>query len=252
MPRALAAVPDLEQELERLYALSPEEFTAARNDLATRLRKAGQAEASERVRALRKPSVPVWAVNQLARRHPEAVAELLAAGAQLRRAQEAAFRGDSGAAVREATAAERATIRKLTQHAQSLLRAEDRSATRAVLDRIASTLRAAAVEPEAAPLLAAGRLAGEIGSSGFATVAELAPPTSKRRPARAKDDGAAARRREQELRKLRARVERLERRAAEEDERAERAEQTARAARERAEQAKSEADAARAELDELA
>jgi hypothetical protein len=252
VPRALAAVPDLDRELEQLYALPPEEFTGARNDLATRLRKAGQAEASERVRALRKPSVPVWAVNQLARQYPDAVAKLLEAGERLRRAQEAAFRGDSGEAVREATAAERAAVRALTQHAQSLLRAEERNPTRAVLDRIASTLRAAAVEPEAAPLLAAGRLAGEIGSSGFATVAELAPPVPKRqRTQRAKDEGAA-RRREQELRKVRARVQRLERRAAEEEERAEWAEQAAGVARERAEKAKAEAAEARAELDDLA
>ena len=251
MPRPLAAVPDLDQELDQLYALPPEEFVPARNDLATRLRKAGQAEAAERVRALRKPSVPVWTVNQLARRHPDAVAELLGSGDRLRRAQEAAFRGDSGEAVREATAAERAAIRTLTQHAQSLLRAEGRSAGHAVLERIASTLRAAAVEREAASLLGAGRLAGEIGSAGFAAVAELAPPATRRSKSRPKDHGAA-RRREQELRKVRARVERLERRAADEEERADRAEQAARDARGRAEQAKAEAAAARAELDDLA
>jgi hypothetical protein len=250
VPRALAAVPDLDHELEQLYGVAPEEFIAARNDLATRLRKAGQAEASERVGGLRKPSLPVWAVNQLARRHPRDVAGLLDAGERLHRAQEAAFRGDSGEAVRAATAAERAAIRTLTQHAQSLLRAEERKPTRAVLDRIAATLRAAAVEPEAAPLLAAGRLAGEVGSSGFEAVAELAPPAPKR-PQRSKDDGAA-RRREQQVRKLRAQVERLERRAAEEEEQAGRAEEAAGAARARAEAAKIEAAAARAELDELA
>ena len=114
-----------------------------------------------------------------------------------------------------------------------------------------AALRAAAVEREAASLLGAGRLAGEIGSSGFAAVAELAPPATRRSKSRPKDDGAA-RRREQELRKVRARVERLERRAADEEERADRAEQAARDARGRAEQAKTEAAAARAELDDLA
>jgi hypothetical protein len=249
VPRALAAVPDLEQELDRLYALKPEEFTAARNDLAARLRKAGQAEAAEQVRALRKPSVPVWAVNQLARRHPDEVAQLLSAGEQLRRAQREAFSAERGGeTVREATAAERAAVRTLTRHAQSLLQAEGRSASHAALERIASTLRSAAVEPEAAPLLAAGRLAGEVGSTGFATAAELAPPKPKRR----KSDDAAQRRREQEQRKLQALVERLERRAGEEEDKAIRAEQAAAEARARAEKAKTEAAGARAELEKLA
>ena len=41
MTRPLAAVPDLEQELDGLYALPLEEFTKARNDLAARLKQAG-------------------------------------------------------------------------------------------------------------------------------------------------------------------------------------------------------------------
>jgi hypothetical protein len=248
VPRALASVPDLEQELDRLYALRPEEFTAARNDLAARLRKAGQAEAAEQVRALRKPSVPVWSVNQLARRHPDAVADLISAGEQLRRAQQEAFRAERGGeSVREATAAERAAVRTLTRHAQSFLEAEGRTATHTALERIASTLRSAAVEPDAAPMLAAGRLAGEVGSTGFATAAELAPPPAKKRTT-----DAAERRREQDLEKLRARVERLERRAEEEQEKAAVAEEAAQKARARAEAAKEEAAAARTELEKLA
>jgi Bacterial capsule synthesis protein PGA_cap len=76
-------VPDLEQELDRLYSLPLDDFTDARNDLARRLRKAGQRPAAEAVAALRKPPVPAWAINQLARRHDEDVSTLLEAGADL-------------------------------------------------------------------------------------------------------------------------------------------------------------------------
>jgi hypothetical protein len=38
--RPLAAVPDLDAELDALYSLPLEEFTKARNDLASRLKKA--------------------------------------------------------------------------------------------------------------------------------------------------------------------------------------------------------------------
>ncbi|MDX6566513.1 MAG: hypothetical protein QOE10_2175, partial [Gaiellales bacterium] len=53
--RPLAAVPDLEHELDALYALPLEEFTKARNDLVSRLKKAHQDEVAAEVRALKKP-----------------------------------------------------------------------------------------------------------------------------------------------------------------------------------------------------
>ena len=251
MPRALAAVPDLDQELDRLYSLPPEEFTAARNDLASRLRKAGQGEAAERVRALRKPSVPVWVVNQLARRHAEEVAALLDAGERLRRAQEKALGGSGADAVREATAAERSAVRTLTHRAQALLRGEGRAASQQTLERVATTLRTAAVDPETAPLVAAGRLAGELDSPGFAAVAELAPPPRRRTKRQAKERDEEKRRRERQRRELESRLERLERRAREQDERVRRAEEAAAAARERAAEVRSELAVVRSELDEL-
>ena len=92
MPKSLAVVPDLEAELDDLYAALPADFTRARNDLAQRLKQAGQVEAAERVKQLRKPTVTLWAVNQLARRHPDDVRALLDAGEQLRVVQQAALR----------------------------------------------------------------------------------------------------------------------------------------------------------------
>ena len=46
----LAAVPDLERELDGLYALPLDEFTKARNDLASRLKRAHQGEAAAAIR----------------------------------------------------------------------------------------------------------------------------------------------------------------------------------------------------------
>lgn len=242
MPR-LAVVPDLEHELDELFGVPLDEFTAARNELAGRLKSAGQAEAAEQVRALRKPSVPVWAVNQLARREPDAVGRAVEAGQQLRQAQEAAFSGGAAEAVRRATAEERDAVRGLVRLAERLLEDEGRKPTRAVVDRIGATLRAAAVDPEAAPLLANGRLTGEIESPGFTAVASLAPPPSKRRraPTSSAPDRAAQRAHEQKVRRLERRVETLQRKAEQAAARAERATADAVAARE-------EADAAADEL----
>ena len=249
MPR-LAVVPELDMELDRVYGLPLDEFTVARNELATRLRKAGQTEAAERVKALRKPSVAVWAVNQLTRRHPEEIEQLVEAGRKLRDAQAKALRGTGAEAVREATAAERAALRKVTRLAEQLLGEEGRPATAATLERISSTLRAAAVDPDAAALLRAGRLPDEVESSGFAALAAMAPPPSARRRPTAKQ--AEPKANPAQLRKLEARVEKLEARAADLAERAARAEAAAAEARQRANEAQAEADAATRELRDAA
>src|SRR5207253_1836393 len=75
-----------------------EDWTRARNDLAARLKKAHQSEDADAVRALRKPSLVAWAINQLARREERAMRDLLAAGDRLRSVQEDALRGRGGAA----------------------------------------------------------------------------------------------------------------------------------------------------------
>src|SRR6266511_2250926 len=224
MSPRLAVVPELDRELDDLFGRPLSEFTTARNELARRLKKAGQEEAAGRVQALRKPSVPVWAVNQLARRHPDEVKELVDAGERLRKAQQAAFRGSGRDAVREATTAERTATRTLTRLARDLLAEDGRPPTRAVTDRIDSLLRSSAIEPEAAELLVAGRLSEEVDSTGFGAVAEIAPA----RPPRAKQ---------------------LERRAEEADERAARAEQAAEEARSKAREARAAADEVAAALE---
>ena len=253
MGTRLAVVPELESELDDLFARPLGEFIAARNDLARRLRKAGQEEAAERVQALKKPSVPVWVVNQLARRHPDEVEALVAAGDRLRRAQEDAFRGGGTDVVREATVAERDAARTLTRLARDLLAEEGRPATRAATDRIGSLLRAAATSPETAQLLAAGRLTEEVESTGFGAVAGIAPARPARtRPARPKPRPEADRerqQREQRRKRLEAQVERLRRAAEEAEAKAERAERTAEKARADAVDARRAVTAAKAELE---
>jgi hypothetical protein len=249
----LAVVPELESELDDLFGRPLSEFTGARNELAKRLRKAGQDDAAGRVQALKKPSVPVWAVNQLARRHADEVQELVAAGVRLRKAQEEAFRGGGTQAVREATGAERAAARTLTRLAQELLESEGRPVTRAVTDRIGSLLRAAAVDPQAAQLLVAGRLSEEVDSTGFGAVAGLAPPATARPTGRPTDDAARKRQEkedQQQRKRMEAQAERLRRAADQADARLERAEQAAEKARVAAEDARAALRAAEAELGE--
>lgn len=252
MSPRLAVVPELESELDDLFGRPLSEFTTVRNELAKRLRKAGQDDAAERVQALKKPSVPVWTANQLARRHPDEVRALIDAGVRLRQAQEAAFRSDAGReAVRDAARDEREAARALTRRAHELLAEEGRPVTRDVTDRIGSLLRAAAIDADAAEQLASGRLAEEVEATGFGTVAGIAPPPSTRRKtAPAKDEEARRREEEQERKRLEVEVKKRRRASDQADAKLERAVAAAEEARAGAEEARQALAAAEADLDE--
>src|SRR5438093_801440 len=103
----------MEDEVARLYAAPLDRFVEKRNELAKRLKAESRAEDAEAVGGLRKPSVAVWAVNQLARnrrrreRAREEAAEAKRRAQQLRRAAEEAER-EALRARREADRAEKA------------------------------------------------------------------------------------------------------------------------------------------------
>ena len=78
-PRRLQRV-DLEADIDRLYGVPLDEFVAERDQLAKRLNKDGDREAGARVKALRKPTVGAWALNQAVRRRRKETAALLATG----------------------------------------------------------------------------------------------------------------------------------------------------------------------------
>jgi hypothetical protein len=168
--RELAAA----QAGDELFGLPPEEFVAARDELARRLRREGDAEAAKQVKALRRPSLSAWAVNRLARERGRALRPLLAAGEQLRAAHQAALAGEGAAELRSAAKAEREAVAALVETALELLREAGHPTTDATRDRVAATLHAAAASPEAADLVRDGRLTGDLDPSGFGTAGDAA------------------------------------------------------------------------------
>jgi hypothetical protein len=238
--RPLAAVPDLEHELDALYALPLEEFTKARNDLVSRLKKAHQDEVAAEVRALKKPSAVAWAANSLVRTDRKLVGELLAAGERLRETQQRALGGKAGAEeVADATASERDAVRALLAAARKQLAER---ATPALLDRLGQTLRAAAVDDEARVLLERARLTEELKAIGFGPLEAVKP--SRRR---GDEVGRAARER---VTALRAEARRLTGEAHTAELAAEQAARASAMLREEAEQKRAEAERAAAELTE--
>jgi hypothetical protein len=104
----------IDEVIDQLYGLPPEEFTQARNEAERELRKAGQREQADLVKGLRKPTAAAGAVNRLVRSHRAEVEAFLEAAARLRDAQ-VAGRGDLAAAAR----AERTALDKLIASAAS-------------------------------------------------------------------------------------------------------------------------------------
>src|SRR5262245_36123385 len=147
----------------------------------------------------------------------------------MRQVQERLLAGDDASEeLRDASARERDAVGKLTKRAQAVLAAAGRAATQGTLDRIAATLRAAAVGDEGRELLELGRLTTDLESSGFDLVAagEAAGPRKKSRKS-----SAADRRREDEQRRRKKELEEqlraAERKARESEREADRAEHSA-------------------------
>jgi hypothetical protein len=242
----------VEQELDRLYALPLEEFTGARNDLAKRLGKAGQAEAAGEVKKLVKPSIPVWTANQLARREPGELRALLRSAEELRKAQEKALAGKGVADLQKRLDEQRRAVRALAKLGRDILADEGRSVSDAIVERIAKTLDAAALDEGSRFLLRAGRLTEEVEPLGFDALAGMSVTPAKDRRGAAKTkpkEGAVAeaRRRLQEAqREARERA----REATHAEREADRAESAAAKARGGAREARERADAAEASVAE--
>lgn len=148
---------DLDEIADRLYALAPAEFTAAREAEARAAKEAGDAPLSRAVAKLRKPTVSAWAVNQAVRNHRKELGELLALGEELR----AAWQAQDADALAELTK-RRA---KVTAKVSKLVRAGLSAAAATEVDQ---TLDAATVDAEAAEQVRQGRLAKPLSYSGFA------------------------------------------------------------------------------------
>ena len=129
----------------RLYGLPLDEFTAERDALAKRVRADGEREEAARIKKLRKPSVPAWAINQAVREDKRAAKALLKAGEGLANAQAAMLSGAASADLRKAMAAHGEAVDRMMAPVGDALGA---GASAANLDRARETLRAVAGDDE--------------------------------------------------------------------------------------------------------
>ena len=148
----------IEEQIDRLYGLPLEEFTAARDGLAKSLRAEGSRSAADEVKRLRKPNLVGWALNQVRNQHPDRVSELLAAGQRLQDAQRQLVSGGERGLLRSAASEERKLVEEVVSLAERQLAAAGHSAAAALQGKLWATAHAAAAGSEAAELLRSGRL----------------------------------------------------------------------------------------------
>ena len=168
----------LDRVADRLYALPPHEFTAARDTEVKRLRADGDKELAHDVGALRKPTVTAWLANQLVRRHPDQVEPLLDLGAALREATATL----SGPQLRELSRQRGELVQALVRQARRLAADSGQRVSEDAARGLEETLNAALADERAGEQLRGGRLTETLQHTGFGGVPSGAPPTAAAPP----------------------------------------------------------------------
>jgi hypothetical protein len=176
---------DVDRRIDALFALEPSMFTAMRGGEVKELRDAGRDDDAARIKALRRPTVAAWALNQMVRAQPDVVDELLAVAEGLRAEQETALAGNA-TEFRRLLDRRRELERRLVDAAVARV-VDSPSNPGAARDEIAGAVAAAAADPAVGAALRAGRLErAPTPPTGFDLLAGLdlpaAPPKPKQKP----------------------------------------------------------------------
>ena len=170
-----AAVEDLDDRIDALFAGPPGDFTASRAALVKELRAAGARDEAERVGELRRPTKIAAELNRLARDEPDALAAAIAAEEALADVQARMLEGAAAAdEMASASEAEAAAVAALS----------DDVAVRAAI-------RAAARRDEERERMRRGRLSHDPEPDlGSALFGGAAPPPAPAAPPRGRSRGA--------------------------------------------------------------
>jgi chromosome segregation ATPase len=249
--------------LDDLYLGDFEGFVARRDALAKKLRGDGDADAAERVRALKKPARTAWAVNQFSAHGEKLRKELLSAGSALRDAQEQLVAGDAGRdPLKKARDQERSAVSGALEAIQALADKAGAELSPAAADRVRHTLHAVALDDDVRAQFEAQRLTTDHEATGLGSAPAAgggpARPAAKQRGQKDKKAADQKRRRREELKESEAEAKKLDRELAAADTELEEAQQEAtraqralKRATKQQEQAAAAAEAAAARLSRL-
>jgi DNA repair exonuclease SbcCD ATPase subunit len=166
--------------IDALFRLPLAEFIGARKELAARLKKTGYTDEVENVKALTKPSISAWTVNQLYWNNRDEFDELISTGQRFRKAQ------TSGKMVnmREALDARREALVHLSDLAAEILGDAGHNPSLDILRRITTTLEALSSLASFSDDTTPGRLTHDIDPPGFDSFGVFTPSavTTSRAP----------------------------------------------------------------------
>lgn len=154
---------DIDRVADELYALPPEEFTAARTTREKEAKAAGDKELATAIHQLGRPNLVAWLANQLVRERADEIGPLLELGAALREATAAL----SGPDLRELSRQQHQVVHALVQQAKSLARQTGRKVSPDTERGLEDSLHAALADETAAEQLLAGRLTTSLQRIGF-------------------------------------------------------------------------------------
>lgn len=163
----------LEPAFDELYAAPFETFVALRRELSGRLRTAGDASAARQMAAATKPTRTAWALNQVARSHPEVVAEVV----RSREAAAASQKKGEPKAVRDGARQHRDAVSKAVHAVRTLLRTDGVVLSPAQARRVGETFQALASDEAGRAILRAGRLTRDVEVADPFAGIEVGPPT---------------------------------------------------------------------------
>jgi hypothetical protein len=176
----------VESKIDELYRLPLQEFTSARNALAKGL----SGDDAKRVKALAKPTVVPWAVNQLFWKARHVYERLMKSGEALRKAQLAALGGGRTrpADLQRASDNHRKALSDAVQQARKLAESDGSKPDADALSRTLESLSLAPERPERP-----GRLTEIVRPAGFeallnASIAGARTPTERDEEQPAKGD----------------------------------------------------------------
>ncbi|MDT5089747.1 MAG: hypothetical protein QOG47_2454 [Mycobacterium sp.] len=171
-----------DDDLDALYSVEPEGFTALRRQLADAAKQRGDAAAAKWISAARKPTTAAWIVNSLVLGNKDVRPRLSKLGDQLR----SAHASMDGERIRKLSAEQRHTVDDLVR--AGLQDADVKNPSAAIREDVAGTLHAAIADTEVAERL--GRLTKAERWSGFGGFGAASPVSTAAvgKPADAADD----------------------------------------------------------------
>ena len=184
------AAPETDEDIGRLFSVRPADFVGERKAIVKKLKAAGRRDDAATVEKLPRPTLSVWAVNQIARQELALVRRLADATAALQG-------GDrSGApSYADLLGEHREILKALRLEAEAILNASGFRPAPDLLTQVVHDLRAGISSPESRALIESGRLVRDVADDSavnpFAGAPLAAPGPRTQTPAASRTDAPA-------------------------------------------------------------